>query len=297
MRVIITGSCGNVATELIKYLDDKGYITLGIDSQQGWRQGFKTVDINNAADVYDTFKWFKPQVCYHLAAMVSRVTCEVAPSTTAQTNLLGTLNIIQACKAFDVRMINFSTSEVYGNVGGVLREDMVCKPNNFYGLTKLLAEQLVEYHARWGLNACTVRPFMFYHENETMGDHRSAMVRWVTALLKGEKITVHEGAVRGWLHLDDGAAILEKLAGSTGYFVMNAGSPEVIEMWALAQMICGQLGLDWQQWVRVKELPQQMTLTKIPDLSLQMALTGYSEFLVPLAVGVKRMINKLKTRI
>ena len=56
------------------------------------------------------------------------------------------------------------------------------QPNNRYGLSKLLGEQLVEYEVRTNnLKAVSLRPFMMYDENEDLGDHRSAMIRFASS--------------------------------------------------------------------------------------------------------------------
>jgi nucleoside-diphosphate-sugar epimerase len=71
----------------------------------------------------------------------------------------------------------------------------VPRPNNRYGLTKLLGEQLVDYEvAQHGLRAVTLRPFMIYDENEDFGDHRSAMIRFAHDLARGRPIQVHRGS-------------------------------------------------------------------------------------------------------
>jgi len=130
--------------------------------------------------------------------MVSRVTSEKNPHLTVDTNVAGTSNIIQFCKKINAKLINFSTSEVYGNQQEVLLEDnSELLPNNIYGLTKLLAENLIEYEVKNNkLKAITVRPFMIYDKDETIGAHRSAMIGFAKSLIKGKKIIVHKNAQR-----------------------------------------------------------------------------------------------------
>ena len=74
--------------------------------------------------------------------MVSRITCEKSAVETISSNLLGLTNIIEVCKLYNSKLIYFSTSEIYGNIGGLLSEDRAdINPNNRYGLTKLLGEK------------------------------------------------------------------------------------------------------------------------------------------------------------
>lgn len=296
MRILITGSEGNIGKKLVSHLRDKGHDVFGVDIKQGYKENFTVVNILNIGDLIPIFNTFKPQVVYHLAAMVSRVTCEQSPCVTIDTNVSGTNNIIQLCKTYKCKLINFSTSEVYGNIGGLLSEDREPNPNNLYGQSKLLAEKLVEYAADNGLNAISVRPFMFYDEEETMGEHRSAMIRFAENLLRKQKIEVHLGAYRSWLHINDGVKILEKLLYVDGYFVMNISNPDVISVKDMAQMMCDELGLDYDKYVKETTLPDRMTLVKNPCTKLQ-------QFYAPVTIdypverGIRLVLDRVKNRL
>jgi len=297
MKILVTGSEGNIGQVLVPYLRSQGHDVFGVDHQQRFKDGYKTVDINNGADLINTFYTFNPDIVFHMAAMVSRVTCEASPCTTVKTNLYGTENIIQLCKQVNAKLIFFSTSEVYGNIGGILSEDRTdLQPNNFYGLSKLMGEQLVRYEVSNGLDAIIVRPFMFYHEDETLGDHRSAMIRFVTDLLSGHQITIHKGSQRSWMHLDDGVKVLENLCYISGFQLLNIGSNFVFDMGRVAEIICDQLNLIYSNWVTESPLPEKMTLTKIPDLQRQLDLTGLIAR-VSLEDGIGRVITKVKQRL
>jgi len=161
-------------------------------------------DINHPIDLIPAFDW-KPDVVFLLSAMVSRVTCEQAASLAISTNLSGINNVLQLCKRSDAFVVFFSTSEVYGPHCDPMDESVSDpSPNNRYGLSKLLGEQLVRYEVRASnLRAVTIRPFMMYDEEEALGDHRSAMIRFAYNLARGRAIEVHEGSARGWLHVSD----------------------------------------------------------------------------------------------
>ena len=112
------------------------------------------------------------------------------------------------------------------------------RPNNRYALTKWLGEQLVEYEVRAsGLRAVTLRPCMVYDENETVGEHRSAMIRFASNLARGRPIEVHRGSARSWLHVSDAVRAIEAAARVDEYSVINLGHPELVPMADLAEMI------------------------------------------------------------
>lgn len=298
MKIIVLGSEGNIGTKLVAYLRRCGHEVLRADIIQHFADDYVQTDVVSLLDLYDAASKFKPDVIYHLAAMVSRVTCEATPHMTIDTNLSGTNNVAQICRTLGAKMINFSTSEVYGNIGGLLSEDRLdIAPNNRYGLSKYLAEKIVEYEVNNNkLKAISIRPFMYYDEDETIGDHRSAMIRFAEGLLNGKKITVHKDSKRSWMHMDDAVVALEKLIHLDKYHVINLGHPNVVETEYIAKYMCEKLGIDFQRHVDLIELPERMTLTKIPDLTKQKELLGF-EPKITIEEGMGRVVAKVKSRL
>lgn len=292
LRIIITGSEGNIGSRLIPYLRSCGHTVFRIDQIQKYEPDYMVANINEAGDLYEAFSAFDPDVCIHLAAMVSRVTCEQSAFLTIDTNLSGLNNVIQVCKAFNTKLMYFSTSEVYGNIGGYLSEDRTPEPNNRYGLTKYLGEKLVEYEVKNGLKAIIVRPFMFYDERETKGEHRSAMIRFAENLSLRRKITVHKGSLRSWLHMNDAVKYIEKLIHVDRFEIINIGTSEIILTENLAKMMCDYLKLEYSQFVYELPLPDKMTLEKYPDIRKLIALTGL-EPEVSLQEGIKKVLESV----
>jgi nucleoside-diphosphate-sugar epimerase len=298
MKIIVIGSEGNIGTKLVAYLQKCGHDILRSDIIQHYAKDYVQTDIISLLDLYDAAYKFKPEVIYHLAAMVSRVTCEATPHLTIDTNLSGTNNVAQLCKTVGAKMINFSTSEIYGNLSGLMSEDRVdIAPNNRYGLTKLLAEKIVEYEVNnHGLKAAIVRPFMFYDEAETMGDHRSAMIRFAEGLLNKKKIHVHKNSKRAWLHMDDAVVALEKFINLDKFYAINIGHPKVIETEYIARYMCDKIGVEFEKYVELDVLPERMTLEKYPDLTRQKELLDF-EPKISIERGIERVINKVKSRL
>lgn len=297
-KALVLGSEGNIGAPLVKHLRASGVEVLESDIRPGWREGFVMADINHPVDLLPAFDW-RPDVVFLLSAMVSRVTCEQASSLAISTNLGGINNVLQLAKRSASRVVFFSTSEVYGPHCDPMDErDSDPKPNNRYGLSKLLGEQLVEYEVRThGLQACVVRPFMMYDENEELGDHRSAMIRFTSDLALGRPIHVHRGSMRSWLHVTDAVRAIEAAAALDQYAVINIGHPDVFPIEALAEMIRSTLGAD-PALVRVNDLPARMTLVKRPTLERMQTLLGVTpRVAVKDGVGLvcARVQERLKT--
>ncbi len=288
MKILVIGSEGNIGKRLVPHLRIQNHEVYCCDQIQGFKTNYSVVNILNSGDIFKIFLDFKPEITILLAAMVSRVTCECSPQLAVDTNLSGLNNVIQLCKAFDSKLVYFSTSEVYGNIGGILSEDRKCEPNNLYGLTKYLGEKLVQYELK---DYLILRPFMFYDEDETRGDHRSAMVRFAYHLSRKEKITVHIGSKRSWMHILDGVRIIESILHLKESLIVNIGTPELIKTEYLAKLICNYFGLEYKDFVIEENLPEKMTLEKIPDINRQTYLTGLIHN-ISINEGIKRVCDK-----
>ncbi len=295
-RALVIGSEGNIGTPLVQQLRASGWDVLESDIRPGWRDGYVMADINHPVDLLAAFDW-QPDVVFLLSAMVSRVTCEQASSLAISTNLGGVNNVLQLAKRAGAKVVFFSTSEVYGpGLTRMEESEPHPRPNNRYGLSKLLGEQLVEYEVRThGLKAVSLRPFMIYDENEDLGDHRSAMIRFTSELASSRPIAVHSGSERSWLHISDAVRAIEAAVRLPEYAVVNVGHPDVVPIAALAEMIRSQLGAP-ASLIHQVDLPARMTSSKRPALDRMRTLLGV-EPSVSLADGVARVCRRIGERL
>lgn len=300
MKILVTGSEGNIGKKLVSHLIKSGYDIYCCDIIQKHFNNYIIGNICNPSDLIKIFYSFRPEVTINLAAMVSRVTCERSPTIAVDVNISGTNNILELCKVFNCKLIHFSTSEIYGNISGVHSENREdCSPNNMYGISKYLGEKIIQYQAKeCFLNALIVRPFMIYDEDESIGNHRSAIIRFAESLCKKEKIEVHLNSKRGWLHISDAIFIIEKLLKTdNGFEIINIGSDEIVEIKSIAKTMCYKLSLNYNDYVIEKELPNKMTLNKIPDLTKQWRVLGIKTLKVDINSGIDLVIEKMKKRI
>jgi nucleoside-diphosphate-sugar epimerase len=287
-RALVIGSAGNIGAPLTTYLRSTGYAVLEVDLKPGWRKDYLMADITQPLDLLPAFDW-EPDVVFLAAASVGRMTCEQAASLSVLTNLHGMNNVLQLCKRADAMCVYFSSSEVYGPACDPMDDAAALpQPNNRYGLTKWLGEQLVEYEVRANnLRAVTIRPCMIYDETEDLGDHRSAMIRFAANLARGKSIEVHRGSARGWLHVSDAVRAIEAAGRMDRYSIINVGHPDIHPMAELAQMMRHELNAD-PSLIKVTAQPGQMTLVKRPTLDRMRDLLGVDP-LVSLQEGVRRV--------
>jgi nucleoside-diphosphate-sugar epimerase len=295
-KALVIGSEGNIGAPLVRRLREDGYDVLETDIRPGAGGDYVMADINHPVDLLPAFDW-GPDVVFLLSAMVSRATCEQASGLAIATNLAGVNNVLQLCKRVGAMTVYFSTSEVYGPDVELMEETVADpRPNNRYGLSKLLGEKVVEYEVRtYGLRAVTLRPFMIYDEYEELGEHRSAMIRFASNLAAGKPVEVHRGSARGWMHISDAVRAVEAAARVRAYTVINIGHADVRPVEELAGRIRAELGAA-EDLLRLVDLPPQMTLVKRPSLERQTTILGI-EPEVSFEEGVRRVCETLRRRL
>lgn len=157
-------------------------------------------------------------ILIHCAAITGASTYAAEPLLTLNTNILGTLNALQAAKTCGVeKFINFSSSEVYGKDAVDVSEfspsviEHVKDLRWSYAISKLTAEAYAQaYFHEHQLPVLTVRPCNIYGPYQ-VGE--GAIHNMVMAALRGQPLTLHgDGAqTRAWCYIDDFVAILLSL--------------------------------------------------------------------------------------
>jgi len=291
-RILITGSEGNIGSVLVPYLASESRSILRVDVVHKYDRNYIMSDVTNLGDLFKLYDEFSPHIVIHMAAKVSRISSEKSPCLTVDTNISGLHNIIQLCLRNKAKLIYFSTSEVYGNVHNPLSETADCKPNNIYGLTKYLGENIVEYYViNYRLKAVTLRPFMIYNENQIHGEDKAFINRLVYSLMNKEKIRVHKDSNRSWLNISDAVKLIEKSFYVDEYSIINIGHENIINTQDLARKICGKLGLVYDEYIIEEEQPYKMTLNKEPLLLNQKLLLQYDP-IIDIDSGIDMIIKK-----
>ena len=238
MRIVVTGSEGVIGQSLVPRLLAEGHQVLRFDKRISPVQ----CDVTSYVFVKSAFVAFNPDVVIHMAAQVGRITGEEMPHTSVDSNMMGTLNVVLACIETGARLINFSTSEVYGH-NSIFGTPDILEQNGMYGLTKLAAEGIVKHYVSLGkLKAVSVRPFMVYGPHEVPnGVYRSAVSNFIDAAMNGSTFYAHNGCVRSWCFADDFVDGLMLLLDyePDGYEAISIGTDEYRSMEE-----CGRIVLD-----------------------------------------------------
>jgi GDP-6-deoxy-D-talose 4-dehydrogenase len=160
-RVLITGAHGFTGGYIRDDLAAAGYEVTGTCVGELPGDGELSLDITSLANCRQVIETVRPHFIVHLAA-ISFVAHEV-PLDMYHVNVLGTLNLLQACADVGHRpdkILVVSSANVYGNAGGVLDENIMPAPVNHYGASKLAMENLVK---TWfdRLPVVVARPFNY----------------------------------------------------------------------------------------------------------------------------------------
>ncbi len=146
MRVYITG-CGGMLGEAFyhRLKNSDNFFATDIDVNDTF---LEYGDVRDSDLTTRQIHTFEPDIVVHLAALTDVEYCELHPKEAHVTNMLGTQNVLNACKALDVPMVHISTAGVFDGDQDAYMEEDTPNPINAYGKTKYAAEQLVAQYTK-----------------------------------------------------------------------------------------------------------------------------------------------------
>lgn len=256
-NVLVTGAGGFIGSSLVQSLVEHGakvraFVRYNSRGDTGLLQLlnpeiFDAIDIvsgdlrdanaiENAAENVDTI--------IHLGALISIPYSYVHPVEVVESNVLGTLNVLQACRTQGCRLVHTSTSEVYGTaLRTPIDEDHPLQGQSPYSASKIGADKLVESYVRsFDVQAVTIRPFNTYGPGQSA---RAVIPTIITQALTQNVIKLGNlNAKRDFTYLSDTvdgflkAAQLENINGE----VINLGSGAEISIGELADLVIELIG-------------------------------------------------------
>ena len=199
MKVLITGADGFIGSHLTELMaascyDVRAFVYYNSFNSWGWLDSIdkgvlNTIDVI-AGDIRDPSAVRQAVVgcdaVLHLAALIAIPFSYVAPDAYVDTNIKGTLNILQACREHQIRVLVTSTSEVYGTAQYVpIDEKHPYQGQSPYSATKIGADRLAEsFYRSFELPVTIVRPFNTYGPRQSA---RAIIPTIITQALSGSK--------------------------------------------------------------------------------------------------------------
>ncbi len=244
---LVTGAAGFIASKVCEFLIGEGHEVVGIDNLNDaydvrlkkWRleqlQGkpefrFHQVDICNRDQLRDLFS-SKFQAVINLAARAGVRQSLENPWVYFETNLTGTLNLLELCREFDVnKFVLASTSSLYGASESVpfTEDSPTNEPLSPYAASKKGAEALCHsYHYLYGIDITVLRYFTVYGP---AGRPDMSLFRFVQWISEGEDVMVFGDGrqSRDFTYVDDIARGTIQALRPLGYETINLGSDEPI---------------------------------------------------------------------
>src|ERR671912_1484499 len=268
MRILVTGGAGFIGSHLCERLLGEGHRVTCLDNFfTGRRENIEHLLDNHRFEVlrHDVTEplFLEVEQIYNLACPASPIHYQYNPVKTVKSNVLGTINMLVLAKRLRARILQASTSEVYG--------DPTCHPQaesywgnvnpigprSCYDEGKRVAETLMmDYHRQDRIDIRIARIFNTYGPRMAEGDGR-VVSNFVVQALRGEPLTIYgDGSqTRSFCYVDDLVEGLIRLMTAEGlHDPVNLGNPGEFSIRQLAEAIADVCGT--KLTIEYKPLPQ-----------------------------------------
>jgi UDP-glucuronate decarboxylase len=301
-RVLVTGGAGFLGSHLCDRLVAAGHDVLCVDNYYTGRRtnvghlmdrpNFELMRHDVTFALYVEVDWI-----FNLACPASPVHYQQDPVQTTKTSVHGAINMLGLAKRVGARILQASTSEVYGDpTVHPQTEDYWGNVNpvgvrSCYDEGKRCAETLFfDYHRQHGLDVKVVRIFNTYGPRMHPDDGR-VVSNFVVQALRGEPITIHgEGRqTRSFCYVDDLLDAMEAMMASPAGVIgpINIGNPGEVSILELARLVLELTGS--RSELTFRPTAQDDPVQRCPDLTRARELLGW-EPKVSLAEGLEPTI-------
>lgn len=307
-KILITGGAGFIGSHLCKKLLDEGHEVICVDN-------FFTGNKNNILPLLDNKKfelirhdvtfplYVEIDEIYNLACPASPVHYQFDPVQTTKTSVHGAINMLGLAKRTKARILQASTSEVYGD------PEVHPQPESYWGKVncvgirscydegKRCAETLFfDYWRQHNLPIRVIRIFNTYGPNMHPADGR-VVSNFIVQALKNENITIYgDGSqTRSFQYVDDLVEGMVRMMNNDQNFIgpVNIGNPNEFTIKELAEKILKMIPESKSQII-YKDLPQDDPKQRQPDIKLAKEKLNW-EPKVQLEEGLKKTIEYFRT--
>jgi UDP-glucuronate decarboxylase len=310
MRILVTGGAGFIGSHLCERLLGEGNEVVCLDnfftgSRENIdhlvdRQGFSVVD----HDITEPIQLEADRI-FNLACPASPIHYQHNPVKTVKTNVMGAINMLGIAKRVGARILQASTSEVYGDPAEHPQRESYwgnvnpIGPRSCYDEGKRVAETLfTDYHRQHGIDIRIIRIFNTYGPRMRENDGR-VVSNFIVQALKGDELTIYGSGeqTRSFCYVDDlvdGMIKLMDCESGDAHKPVNMGNPGEFSMNELALKIEAALGKKLQ--VRHLPLPEDDPKQRKPDISRASEMLGWAPT-TTLSDGLDKTIGYFKQRL
>jgi UDP-glucuronate decarboxylase len=308
MRILVTGGAGFIGSHLCERLLAEGHEVFCLDNFFTGRRENILPLLNNhnfeliRHDVIEPILLEVDQI-YNLACPASPIHYQYNPVKTVKTSVMGMINMLGLAKRVHARILQASTSEVYGDPLVHPQPEEYWGNVNPIGLRscydegKRIAETLMmDYHRQNKVDTRIARIFNTYGPRMLENDGR-VVSNFIVQALRGEKLTLYgDGAqTRSFCYVDDLVGGLIRLM-NTGelHQPINLGNPGEFTIKELAEQVAAMCNSD--SGFTYLELPQDDPKQRRPDISLAQKFLGWNPT-IPLKQGLEKTVAYFRERV
>lgn len=224
MRILITGGAGFIGSHLSKTLLATGHHVAVVDNtiadtfpsetlNTHGRLTWHRTSILQTVPLQRAFDSFEPDAVYHLAAQHSVPHSLKEPRFDAETNIIGTINVLEQCRRLRVERVIYAASggTCYGECRAASREEMPLAPVSPYGISKAAAENYVRCFSEvTGIPAVSLRLANVYGPRQFSQGESNVIAIFLRRLCQGQPLTIYGDGeqTRDYLHVDDAVRAL-----------------------------------------------------------------------------------------
>ena len=279
MRILVTGAAGFLGSHLTQRLLSDGHEVVGLDNYYtGKKENLKSCISSSNFELirHDVTSPLDVEVdgIFNLACPASPVHYQRFPVQTMKTNVLGAINILDLAKRLECRILQTSTSEIYGDPKISPQDETYWGNVNPIGLRscydegKRAAETLfMDYHHQFNVDIAIARIFNTYGPRMAIDDGR-VVSNFIVQALRGQPLTIYgDGSqTRSFCFVSDQIDGLVSLFNSDCHGPVNLGNPIEFTMIELAELVL-DLTNSKSKLVQLP-LPSDDPRQRKPDISL-----------------------------
>lgn len=251
--VLVTGGAGFIGGHIASTLADRADVTVLDDFSTGDETTVPSscdvveADVRDADAVEAAVEGC--DVVFHEAAIVDVSQSVETPIPCHDVNVDGTLNVLEAARVHDARVVVASSAAIYGAPTSTpIDEAEPADPNSPYGIDKLAVDYYTRrYHDLYGLDTVALRYFNAYGPGQSAGDYSGVIDVFFDQARAGEKLTVHGDGMqtRDFVHVDDivRANLLAATTDEVGE-AYNVGTGTSVTIRELAEKVKSTVGSD-----------------------------------------------------
>lgn len=306
-RILITGGAGFIGSHLSERLLNEGNDIICLDNfYTGSKDNIRHLIGNNRFELvrHDVINEYNIEVdeIYNLACPASPVHYQYNPVKTMKTSVMGIINMLELAKKCNAKILQASTSEVYGDPKIHPQTEEYWGNVNPIGLRscydegKRAAETLmIDYRRQNNVNIRIARIFNTYGPKMALNDGR-VVSNFIIQALKNEPITVYGtgSQTRAFCYVSDIVDALIKLMNSSYSLPVNLGNPDEHSILDFAKYIIELTNSKSE--IIFKELPMDDPMQREPDISLAKSILNW-EPKVSLKEGLLNTIKYFEERI